>query len=120
MLALAEEDYHVVQESVQNDPGALILDMNGLLIHKLDLEEDMFFPTWNLQYDQGNCCIVPVFGSPNDTTRRPFLTHKIAPCMYKYLKARDITYFVTGGGDVFGTWGSEEDLIVKDLIELHG
>ncbi|MCO5579351.1 hypothetical protein L7F22_033206 [Adiantum nelumboides] len=53
MLASAEEDNLVVPESVQNDPQALILDMNGLLIHKIDLSEDMFFLTWNLQYDQG-------------------------------------------------------------------
>ncbi|MCO5575281.1 hypothetical protein L7F22_029081 [Adiantum nelumboides] len=68
----------------------------------------------------GNCCIVPAFGSPNDTTQRPFLTHKLAPWLYKYLQTGDRMQFVIGGGDVFGTWGSAEDLIVKDLIELHG
>ena len=52
MLASAKEDYHAVPENVQNDPRALILDLHGLLIHKVDLEEDIFFPPWNLEYDQ--------------------------------------------------------------------
>ncbi|MCO5562006.1 hypothetical protein L7F22_015632 [Adiantum nelumboides] len=235
MLASIEENYPIFLESVQNDPRALILDMNGLLIHKVNLSKDMVFPTWNLQYDQilekrprriyflvrpdarqfllwaathfnvfiwsstmehnvvkhfcdcfpglrglvagyiaqnscdvlhnhkikgkktiffkhlndfwnryngqfgphntllvddslykcilnffGNCCIVPPFGLPNNRTQRSFLTHKLAPWLYKYLKAGDRTQFVNKGGDVFGTWGSEVDLIVKDLIELHG
>ena len=52
MLASTKEDYHVVPKNVQNDPQALILDLQGLLIHKVDLEEDIFFPPWNLEYDQ--------------------------------------------------------------------
>ena len=51
MLASTKEDYHAVPKNVQNDPWALILDLYSLLIHKGDLEEDVFFPPWNLEYD---------------------------------------------------------------------
>ena len=48
------------------------------------------------------------------------LAIQLGPWLWKYLKAEDRASFVIGEGDVFGTWGSEEDLIATDLIELHG
>ena len=51
MLASAKEDYHAIPKSVQNDPWDLVLDLHGLVVHKVDLKEDIFFPPWNLEYD---------------------------------------------------------------------
>lgn len=234
MIGSVPEGYDSYPDSIVDDPRALILDLNGLLIHKVDLEDQMFFPSWHVEYDQvlvekprrfyflvrpdarefllwasmhfsvfiwsscsernlvmrfrecfpglrgfmagfigqdscdilkghwlhgkkpvffkhlddfwskfgdkfgahntllvddslykcffnpsGTCCIVPKFGSPHDRRLKPFLTHRLCPWLWNYLKAEDRYEFV-GTGDVFGTWGSEEDAMVRTLIEQHG
>lgn len=234
MIGSRTDEYDRIPASIVDEPRALILDLNGLLIHKVDLEEEMFFPYWHVEYNQvfveyprklyflvrpdarqfllwasthfrvfiwsscnernlvmrfrecfpglrgvisgfiaqsscdvlkgcllrgkkpvffkhlddfwiksrnqfnvdntllvddslykcffnpsGTCCIVPKFGSPFDTMRRPFLTHKLGPWLWNYLKAEDRNEFC-GIGDVFGTWSSEEDQQALTLVEEHG